>query len=626
MPIQKIDLRPGVNRENTRYTSEGGWWESDKVRFRQGNPEKIGGWQRITSETFQGVCRSLFNWTNLAGTSLLGVGTHLKFYLFTQGSYYDITPLRKATATLGNNPITTNTTSGTESQITIADTTAGYIEGDFVTIAGSADVGGIAAANINKEHQIISVAADGQSYVVDTGANASSVATGGGASVTATYQINVGGEVQAPPGTGWGAGYWGESTWGDGSGTSGDIRLWSQANFGEDLLFGPIAGPIYISDSSDTTGTRATLLSAEAGASGVPTVQYGILVSDVSRFVFCFGANTLGTSTANRMLVRWSDQEDATNWTPAATNQAGSIILSKGSKIVSAVQSRQEILVFTDAAVYSMQYVGAPVVWSAQLVGENTSIAGTNAVAYANGAAFWMGRDKFYVYDGTAKTLPCDVRKYVFNDFNIEQTEQVVAGTNESFHEVWWHYPSDNSLTNDRYVVYNYAEDIWYYGTLARTAWIDSGIQNHPFAATYNGVVVEHEVGADNNELTNTAPITASITSAQFDIGDGDRFSFVDKLLPDISFAGSTAGNANVTMTLFPLKNSGSGYNNPLSEGGNSEGSVIRAVESEVEEFTGQLFLRVRGRQLSIKIESSNEGVMWQLGKPRINLRPDGRR
>ncbi len=622
MAIQKIDLRPGVNRENTRYTNEGGWWESDKVRFRQGNPEKIGGWQRLTADTFLGVCRSLFNWNDLGGTDLLGVGTNLKFYLYTGGTYNDITPIRATTT----NGITFSASNGS-AVITATDNAHGAFVGDFVTFAQAVSLGGnITAAVLNKEYQITSVpSADTFTFVATATANSSDTGNGG-SGADAVYQINTGAETQAPAGTGWGAGYWGQSTWGDGSGVSLDIRLWSQANFGEDLLFAPIAGPIYISDRSDSLTTRGTLLSAESGASNVPTTQHGLLVSDVSRFVFCFGCNPLGSAVANRMLVRWSDQEDATNWTPAATNQSGGITLSKGSKIVTAIQSRQEILVFTDAAVYAMQYVGAPAVWSAQLVGENTSIAGTNAVAYANGMAFWMGRDKFYVYDGRTQSLPCDLRKYIFDDFNSEQTEQVMAGTNESYHEIWWHYPSKNSLTNDKYVIYNYLENIWYYGTMARTAWLDSGIQNHPFGATYNGVVVEHELGTDDNELATTSPITASITSAQFDIGDGDRFSFVNKIYPDISFAGSEAGNATVIMSLFPSKNSGSGYNNPLSEGGQSGQSVVRGATTPIEEFTGEVDVRVRGRQLTLKVESTGAGAKWQLGKPRIEIRPDGRR
>ena len=635
MTIQKIVIKPGVNRENTRYTSEGGWWESDKVRFRQGNPEKIGGWQAISSNTFLGVCRSLWNWSTLAGLDIFGVGTHLKFYLESGAVYNDITPLRKAQATLAANPITTNTTGGTENVISIADTTGGYKLNDFVTIGGVAGTGdpaafnGIPITDINKEHQITSVAANGQSFTVVVATNATSAGAGGGSSVTAAYQLNTGSAIDVPT-SGWGGGTWGQGDWGHKDGTVlsaiSQIRLWSQSNFGEDLIFGPVGGAIYLWDASDTLTTRATLLSAETGAAGVPTIQNGIVVSDISRFCFAFGCNPYLGADQDNMLIRWSDQEDATNWAPSATNQAGSLTLSKGSKIVSAIQSRQEILVWTDSALYAFQYVGAPAVWAAQLVGENTSIASKASVAYANGVAYWMGRDKFYRYDGTTQPLRCDLRKFIFNDFNDSQYNQVTSGTNEAFHEVWWFYPSSISSTNDKYVVYNYQEDIWYYGTMGRTAWLDSGLQGHPYAATYNNTLVEHEVGNDDAETATVNPINAYITSAQFDIDDGDKFSFVSRLLPDVTFDGSTVDGAAINMSLSTLKNSGAGRKTPASTGGNSSGDVLRTVTTPVEEYTGQINMRIRGRQISLKLESTASGVAWQSGVQRMDIRPDGRR
>jgi len=614
MALKKLLLKAGVNRENTRYTNEGGWFESDKVRFRQGTPEKIGGWERISSSTFLGICRSLWAWVTLGSIRFIAVGTNLKFYLEEGGSYNDITPLR-ATESL-TDPF--ETTSGSPI-VEVTDAAGGYIDGDFVTFSGASAVGGL---TINGEYQISFTS--GTTYTIDAGSAASSSATGGG-SVTAAYQINVGPAFSIPL-TGWGAGAWGAGTWGVGTTSAEPLRLWSQSNFGEDLIFGPRGGAIYYWDATNGATTRGVLLSSLGGASGVPTVQNYILISDISRFVFCFGSNDIGTATQDPMLIRWSDQEDATNWTPAATNQAGSLRLSRGTEIVTAAQSRQEVLVWTNSAMYSLQYVGAPAVWTAQLVGENTSIASQNAVAYANGVAYWMGIDKFYKYDGRTQALPCDLRKFVFNDFNDLQYNQVFAGTNEAFHEIWWFYCSASSSTVDRYVVYNYVQNIWYYGTMARTAWLDSGLRNYPLAATYSNNLVNHEFGVDDNETGTPAAINAYISSAEFDLDDGHKFAFIWRVLPDITFDGSTAGSPQATMTLLPLKSSGSGYNNPASEGGTNSSTVTRTAVLPVEQYTGQIYTRVRGRQLAMKIESDALGVHWQLGAPRIDMRPDGRR
>jgi len=614
MALKKLLLKAGVNRENTRYTNEGGWFESDKVRFRQGTPEKIGGWERISASTFLGICRSLWAWVTLGSIRFIAVGTNLKFYLEEGGSYNDITPLR-ATESL-TDPF--ETTSGSPI-VEVTDAAGGYIDGDFVTFSGASAVGGL---TIDGEYQISYTS--GSTYTIDAGTNATSSATGGG-SVTAAYQINVGPAFSVPL-TGWGAGAWGAGTWGVGTTSAEPLRLWSQSNFGEDLVFGPRGGAIYYWDATSGATTRGVLLSSLGGASGVPTVQNYILISDISRFVFCFGSNDIGTATQDPMLIRWSDQEDATNWTPAATNQAGSLRLSRGTEIVTAAQSRQEVLVWTNSAMYSLQYVGAPAVWTAQLVGENTSIASQNAVAYANGVAYWMGIDKFYKYDGRTQALPCDLRKFVFNDFNDLQYNQVFAGTNEAFHEVWWFYCSASSSTVDRYVVYNYVQNIWYYGTMARTAWLDSGLRNYPLAATYSNNLVNHEFGVDDNETGTPAAINAYISSAEFDLDDGHKFAFIWRVLPDITFDGSTAGSPQATMTLLPLKSSGSGYNDPASEGGTNSSTVTRTAVLPVEQYTGQIYTRVRGRQLAMKIESDALGVHWQLGAPRIDMRPDGRR
>jgi len=616
MPLQKLALKPGVNRENTRYTSEGGWYESDKVRFRQGMPEKIGGWERISSNTFLGICRSLHSWVTLVNLTITSVGTHLKYYLEDGGAYYDITPIR-ATVTL-TNPFTTVSGSAT---VTVTDANGGYSNGDFVTFSDASAAGGL---TLNGEFQI--TYATGNTYTITAASTASSSATGGG-TVTAVYQINTGVSLESPL-VGWSAGTWGEGTWGNGGASTESLRIWSQGNFGEDLILGFRGSPLYFWDASDDTplGNPATLLSAEAGASNVPTAQNIILVSDINRFVFCFGANTLGTTTQDPMLIRWSDQEDATNWTPTATTQAGDLRLSRGSEIIAAEQTRQELLVWTDFSVYSLQYVGAPVVWAAQLVGENASIMSQNSVAVADNVAYWFGKDKFYMYDGGVKVLPCNVKRYIFDDINRDNIQQIFGSTNEGFDEIWWFYPSASSNTNDRYVVYNYVQQIWYYGTLSRTAWLDSGIRDFPLAATNSNNLVQHEVGLDDAETGTTAAITASITSAQFDLDDGHKFMLVSRMIPDVTFDGSTADSPVVSMSLSALQNSGSGFNDPLSESGNSGGSVTRTATSPVEKFTEQIFLRVRGRQVSFKVESTAQGVTWQLGSPRIDMRPDGRR
>jgi hypothetical protein len=614
MPLKKLTLKPGVNKENTRYANENGWYECDKVRFRQGTPEKIGGWQRISANTFLGVCRSLWNWVTLGGLNLLGVGTNLKFYVERGGTYYDITPIR-ATTTLGTNPFTGNGTT----TVTVTAPSHGAITGDFVTFSG---VTGTYASVLNAQFQITVVNIN--SYTITTSSIVAAGATGGSA-VSAAYQINVGPEFVAPL-VGWGAGTWGAGTWGTGGTSNSSLRLWSQSNFGEDLVFGPRGGAMYYWDATSGVSTRAVELSTLAGASGVPTVQNFIFVSDINRFVFAFGCNDYGSAVQDPMLIRWSAQESAVNWTPAATNQAGSLRLSHGSELISAIQTRQELVVFTDSALYSLQYNGSELVWGAQLLGDNLSIVGQNAVAVGSGVVYWMGVDKFYAYDGRVQTLPCDLRCYVFQDFNQTQAQQVFAGTNEGFNEVWWFYCSANSTTVDRYVVFNYLEKIWYYGELARTAWLDSGLIDYPIAATYAKNIVQHENGVDDNTTGTPTAIEAYIESSEFDIEDGQHFGFVWRMLPDVTFTGSTAQNPSAVMTLIPMKGSGSGYNDPQSEGGSSSAAVTRTATVPIEQFTNIVYIRVRGRQMIMKMASTGLGVTWQLGHPRIDVRMDGRR
>jgi hypothetical protein len=703
MPLQKVILKPGVNRENTRYTNEGGWYESDKVRFRQGTPEKIGGWQRISTSTFLGVCRSLWNWITLGSQNLLGVGTNLKFYIESGGVYNDITPIR--TTTTLTNPFTTatSTNTGTATTVTVTDAGDGFINNDYVTfyIDGAASVtfNGITITT-GTQYQITYVSSTTYTITVTGTASASSA---GGGTIYAVYQVNTGPSYAAPL-VGWGASTWGSGTWGIGTASTDAMRIWNQLNWGEDLVYGPRGSPMYYWDAAigvtgpvvtmtiaapcvvtatinladatpitfsttgwlptgllpgvtyytkyvtattfnlaatsggsaiTTTGTqsgtqsispRGILLSSLSGADGyTPLYQNYFTISDASRFLIVFGTNDYGSTILDPMLIRWSDQESLTTWYPAVTNQAGSVRLSHGSKIVTALQSRQEIVVWTDQALYSLQYLGPPYVWGTQILADNVSIAGPNAAAIASGVTYWMGVDKFYKYDGRVQTLRCDLLRYIYSDINQLQYDQVFASTNEGFTEVWFFYCSSTSNTIDRYAIYNYAEDIWQYGTMARTAWLDTGLRNYPIAATYTYNIVNQEFGVDDNETGTTLPIEATITSAQFDIGDGHNFAFVYRMIPDMTFRGSTGGTTPaVTMYLQGLNNSGSGITQTGNAGVTYTGSAPAVIN--VDEFTGQLYIRIRGRQMQMKITSNTLGTQWQLGAPRIDTRPDGRR
>jgi len=705
MPLQKILFKPGVNKENTRYTTEGGWYEADKIRFRQGNPEVVGGWEPYSAATYQGVCRSLWNWVTLGGNNLIGVGTNLKFYINQGGLYNDITPIR-ASSTINNNPFVATNGSAT---ITVTDTSHGAITGDFVTFSGATGLGGnITATVLNAQYQITVLTANTYTFTASATANATdaSGSPGGGASVVATYQISVGPAIPSPL-VGWGAGTWGQTatTWGNGGTSTSALRLWNQINYGQDLVYGPRTGGIYYWTANNGVTTRGVLLNSLGGnvtftsasptvvtstilytegaalqfaattslptgisaattyyvfevdgltfklldAAGaavntsstgtgvyvslivdVPTTQNNLTVSDTSRFVIAFGCNDYGSNVLDPMLIRWSAQDDIYNWTPDPTNQAGFIRISHGSEIVGTVQTRQEIVMFTDSAVYSLQYLGPPYVWAPQLLGDNISIMSPNSAVIASGVIYWMGVDKFYVYDGRVNTLNCDLRRYVFQDLNQEQSLQVFSGTNEGFNEVWWFYCSADSTKVDRYVIYNYLEKIWYYGTMERTAWLDSGLQTVPIAAKYNstaltGNLINHETGLNDNTTGTATAIDAYISSSEFDIGDGHNFGFVWRVLPDLSFENATNTPAavapRVTMTLYGLNNSGSGTTSTAN------GTVIKGSTYVItEEFTGQIFTRMRGRQMIFKISSNQVNTCWQLGAPRIDIRPDGRR
>ncbi len=618
MPLKKILPKPGINRENTRYTNEGGWYDGDKIRFRQGTPEKIGGWQPYSTNTYLGICRALWPWSTFSYSGLLGVGTNLKYYIAFGNVYYDITPIRRTVVL--TNPFATTSGSPT---VTVTDLTHGALSGDYVTYTGASVVGGL---TISGEYVITVI--DDNTYTINAGSNAGSTVLnppGGGGTVTADYQVNTGGDIQYPL-SGWGTGTWGGGTWGSGSTNVKEFRVWNHQNFGEDLIFGPIGGGLYYWDASSGLLNRGVSLSSLSGATEVPVIQNHMLVSDASRFVLAFGCNDYGSSAQDPMLIRWSDQESAVNWAPAATNQAGSLRLSHGSEIVAVGQVRQEILVWTDTSLYSLQYLGPPIVWGSQLLTDNVSIFSDRAWAVAAGVTYWMGQEKFYMYDGRVNTLECDVRQYIFSDFNYNQNQQIFASTVEQFNEIWWFYCSANSTEIDRYVIYNYAEKAWYYGTMNRNAWVDANVtSDYPIAASSNRLVY-HEFGVDDSLAGTPAPIVSYITSSEFDIDDGDRFGFVWRVLPDITFRGSSALNPSATLTLLPLQNSGSGYNSPASVGGTDNAAIARVATVPIEQFTQQVNIRVRGRQMSIKISSDALGVQWQLGACRLDIRPDGRK
>jgi hypothetical protein len=620
--LKSLTLKPGVNRESTRYAAEGTWFETDKVRFRFGLPEKIGGWQRLSPNTYLGVARSMVNWATLSGQNLLAFGTNLKYYIERGGVYGDVTPIRLTTAA---GDVEFAAVDGS-AIITATNVDHGAQQGDFVTFSDAVSLGGnITAPVLNQEYVIVSIIDDDNYTFVATATADASDSGDGGAAVVGAYQISVGNEIEVPF-SGWSAGRFGFGTWGFGGVTVAPMRIWSQFNLSEDLFFTYRGGEPFYWDATNGLTTRAVYVSSLGGASDVPVVVNIAFVSDVFRFAFCFGTNEQFGTALDPMLIRWSDEEDLANWTPTTLSLAGSVRLSQGTEIVAVRQARQEVLVWTDSALYGLQSLGAPEGWGAQLLGSNTTIISPNATIYANSVAYWMGIDKFYYFDGAVKTLPCTVRSYVFNDINKSQFNQVICGTNEQFDEVWWFYPSAGSTQNNRYVIYNYIDDIWYYGNLSRSAWIDSDLRNNPIAATYSNNLTYQEFGVDCNESGTPNPIAATLVSGEFDLDEGDRFMLINRILPDITFSGSTADFPSATMTLYPLENSGSGYYNPLSVGGNSTSTITRVTTVPIEEFTGQVFVRIRGRQIAVKIESTALGVTWKLGKPRLDIRPDGRR
>ena len=730
MPLQKLQFRPGVNREGTTLTNEGGWFAGDKIRFRSGQVEKLGGWTldtgtvQATGTNYIGIARSLKNWIGLNGYNYLGIGTNQKIYVQQglSGYLYDVTPIRSVSSA---GAATFGATAGL-STITVTQTGHGAQTGDYVTFTGAVSLGGnVTAAVLNLAGGYAITYISSSQYSITVSVVATSGDSGnGGASTVATYQITSGNATYTSN-VGWGAGGWGgvsvgstSTGWGVAApasqGIGSQLRLWSQANYGQNLVFNPRGGPIYywVVDTNPNIYDVAQVLSktntnTQNGTqywyadAFCPTLCNFVMVSDASRFVIGFGTDTYGNGVQNPMLISWSDQQNLLTWTPAVTNQAGNYTLSHGSQIVTAVQGRQEIVVFTDTALYSMQYVGTPYVWGFNILADNISIIGPNAAVSVNNVTYWMGKDKFFMYSGQVQTLPCTLREYVFQDINQTQGYQIFAGINEGFNEIWWFYCSSASNVIDKYVIYNHLEQTWYYGNLTRSAWADTPLRGFPTSAGYAPVttttqavsltdttiniaskgkfptagvveigteriiytgststtltgcsrgaygttatvhsagetvtdigvvqsgIIYHENGVNDGTANPPVPIYSYIQSSDFDIGDGHNFGFVWRIIPDISFNGSTTTAPAVTFTVLPRQNPGSGYGTSDLPLVTSTQSYVGQSTYDVQQFTQYAYCRIRGRQMSLIVSSNTTGVQWQLGNPRIDVKSDGRR
>jgi hypothetical protein len=693
MPLTKLKFTPGVQHDGSRYSSSGSWSDADKVRFRGGLPEKIGGWQQAVIQTFDGTCRNLVSFSDLTGNYYLGIGTNLKYYIERGGSMYDITPLR--TTITQSNPFSTTNGSTT---VTVTIPSHGAFQNDFVTFSGASAVGGL---TLNGEFQIVDVLTSA-TFTITASSAATSTATGGG-SVTAVFQINTGLDTTLYA-NGWGAGTWGgilpassvtftgsisgttltvsavvsgtlaigqlitgtgvsasppgsnatyitalgtgtggvgtytvgvsqtvSSTtmfaftgtgWGAASNTQvagTRLRLWSADNFGQNLVINPRDAAIYYWSNAGGLGTRAVLLSSLAGASDVPSVARQVIVSDLDRKVIAFGCSDIITGVQDRLLIRWSNTEDPAQWTPLETNSAGGIRIPTGSEFLSAIETKQEILVWTDDSVHSLRYVGAPFEYTITRIAM-TSLAAPNAVITANDITYWMGSNGFFRYDGRVVGLPCSVKDFVFNDINLNQAEKICGGSNMAFNEVWWFYPTANSNENDRYVMYNYNEQVWSVGTIVRTFWIDRGIEDYPRAAGTDGYIYFHEIGQDDGSTNPYSPIDAYIESSPIEIGDGDSFGFAWRMIPDLDFRNSSAASPTVDFILEAQDYSGSNF----SQTANNNTTLTATIP--VAQFTEQTYFRLRGRMLSLKVRSTEVGVAWRLGVPRVDIRTDGRR
>jgi len=640
MPLTKLQFRPGVNRETTSYTNEGGWFDCNKVRFRFGTPEKIGGWEKKSSLSYLGTARALHPFIALDGSRFIGVGTHLKYYIEEGGGYTDITPLRLTTA-VGD--VTFAKVENGSPLITVTETNHGALEKDFVTFDGAADLGSggnITAAVLNQEYQIVTVV-NSNSYtisartvstissvtvngaIVATAVNAASQDSGnGGGSSRAKYQINTGLNTTVI-GTGWGAGSWSRGAWSSGSSTSvagATLRIWSHDNFGEDLIINARDAGVFYWDKSAGTNERAEPLSDQSSDATIPTIAKQVMVSDRDKHVIAFGCDAeTSIGTQDPLLIRFSSQGDAFTWKSEVTNTAGDLRIGSGSEIVAAIETRQQILILTDTSVHGMQFIGPPFTFGISQLGDNITIASPLAAVAVDESVFWMGMEEFYVFTGQVQKLPCSVKSFVFNDINNFQREKIVAGVNSSFSEIWWFYPSKSSSDNDRYVVYNYQEQVWYYGTLDRTAWLDRGINNDPIAAGSNGFLYLHEVGYDDGSTAPVTAIDAFVESSQMSLGDGNSYVFMRRVLPDLTFDGSTATSPSANF-IFQTRNFPGG--NYLQS---STSAVTRSAIAPVEQFTDQVHLRLRGRSFALKIQSTGTGTSWRLGTPRVDIRPDGR-
>ena len=704
MPLTKLQFRPGINRETTSYSNEGGWFDMDKVRFRFGYPEKIGGWIKESTNAFLGTCRALHPWIALDGSNFLGVGTHLKYYINEGGAYNDITPLRVTTAAgdvtfsasantlsagidavIDTIPLTSssgfpssgrikidneiityalvsgnnltgcvrgvnNTVAASHSSsaavtcatLIVTDADHGALENDFVTYSGTATLGGNITANVlNQEYQITHII-NVNSYQIEartvstigsitttTGLNPTYVfattsdSGNGGGSIVGAYQINTGLDTTIV-GTGWGAGTWSRGTWGSGASlaTSGQtLRIWSHDNFGEDLLINVRDGDIFYWDKTNGLANRAVELASIAGANKVPTIAKQVLVSDRDRHVIAFGCDSeLEPGVQDPLLIRFSDQENILDWQSLVDTTAGDLRIGSGSKIITAVETRQQILVFTDVSLHAMQFLGPPFTFGINAISENITIASPLAAIAVEDNVYWMGAEEFYAYGGAVQRIPCSVRDYVFTNINNDQLEKVTAGINTAFSEVTWFYPSASSTENDSYVTYNYDQKIWYYGLMNRTCWLDRGVNNDPLAASTDHYLYFQEIGFDDGSTSPASAITSYIESSQMDLGEGDQFAFMRRLIPDLTFRDSTSPSPQATMTLKVRNFPGGNY---LSSDART---VVKTASIPVEQFTEQVFVRLRGRSFAFRIESEDTGVGWRLGSPRVDVRPDGRR
>jgi hypothetical protein len=646
MALSKLVFKPGINRDQTNYASEGGWYAMDKVRFRSGFPEKIGGWEVQTFEPYAGAARALYTWKTSTNQTLTAVGTNEKIYLVVSSNLIDITPIR-VTFTSATSPSTNNcfATTNTSNVVTVTLTAHGAIEGDYVTFSGASAVGGVPAGDLNKEFKVSNVTTNTFQITVATPAT-STVASGGGTSITAAFQINIGND-NVTAGYGFGAGTWGRGTWGSGTTTPiyQPARLVFFQNFNDDLVFNIRGGNIYYWAFDSSYGTRAVLLSSVAGALAVPQQVGKILFASTGHLLALGCTNYDPTALApnylgavDPLMVRWANVDadigpEPENWKPELTNTAGFFRLQAGSEIVTAINTRQETLIWTNTALYSMQFLGTSEVFGQQPLSAHVSIMGPNAVTGANNITYWMGNDKFYTYSGRVDTLPCTLRQYVFTDINRTQSQIFFAGSNAQFNEVIWFYCSANSDQIDRYVIYNYSENIWYYGQLARTSWIDASSTDFPIA-TQGGWVYDHEKGNDDGQPLGAPPVgmNSFIQSADVDIEDGDKFMLIRRILPDVNFVDSDIANAvtgapitpEVTMTVgvrnFP------GAINATSNASSNSTSRNVVTEATIDQYTNQVFVRARGRQMNFRISSSGVGVQWQLGMPRVDARPDGTR